>query len=184
MTQTWKEHYLVKNLKLKECLSSFPLLCYCIYRTLLLLLYLTTRSITHLSHFRDLIQLIHTHKHVCIVTKWIEDIEQEKVKKMEFTEAYKQTGPCAFSPNSRFIAVAVDYRLVIRDLLSLKVLTSHLSFFNLKIFYLNLCEFDEVIRWYVCRFEFLFVWTMKWCVVMLNFVNVIGNLRKWLNWAN
>lgn len=65
---------------------------------------------------------------------------------MEFTEAYKQTGPCAFSPNSRFIAVAVDYRLVIRDLLSLKVLTSHLSFFNLKIFYLNLCEFDEVIR--------------------------------------
>lgn len=40
---------------------------------------------------------------------------------MEFTEAYKQTGPCSFSPNSRFIAVAVDYRLVIRDLLSLKV---------------------------------------------------------------
>lgn len=40
---------------------------------------------------------------------------------MEFTEAFKQTGPCAFSPNSSFIAVAVDYRLVIRDLLSLKV---------------------------------------------------------------
>ncbi|KAK2994685.1 hypothetical protein RJ640_026164 [Escallonia rubra] len=40
---------------------------------------------------------------------------------MEFTEAYKQTGPCCFSPNSRFVAVAVDYRLVIRDVLSLKV---------------------------------------------------------------
>ena len=41
---------------------------------------------------------------------------------MEFTEAYKQTGPCCFSPNSRYIAVAVDYRLVIRDTLSFKVL--------------------------------------------------------------
>ncbi|KAK0596388.1 hypothetical protein LWI29_015257 [Acer saccharum] len=40
---------------------------------------------------------------------------------MEFTEAYKQTGPCCFSPNSRFIAVAVDYRLVIRDTHSFKV---------------------------------------------------------------
>jgi hypothetical protein len=40
---------------------------------------------------------------------------------MEFTEAYKQTGPCCFSPNSRYIAVAVDYRLVIRDTLSFKV---------------------------------------------------------------
>ncbi|KAK3447380.1 hypothetical protein EUGRSUZ_A02922 [Eucalyptus grandis] len=40
---------------------------------------------------------------------------------MEFTEAYKQSGPCCFSPNARFIAVAVDYRLVIRDTLSLKV---------------------------------------------------------------
>ncbi|KAK9993842.1 hypothetical protein SO802_023545 [Lithocarpus litseifolius] len=40
---------------------------------------------------------------------------------MEFTESYKQTGPCCFSPNSRFIAVAVDYRLVIRDTLSFKV---------------------------------------------------------------
>lgn len=40
---------------------------------------------------------------------------------MEFTEPYKQTGPCSFSPNARFIAVAVDYRLVIRDVLTLKV---------------------------------------------------------------
>ncbi|KAL2540029.1 Transducin/WD40 repeat-like superfamily protein [Abeliophyllum distichum] len=40
---------------------------------------------------------------------------------MEFTEAYKQAGPCAFSPNSRFLAVAVDYRLVIRDVLTFKV---------------------------------------------------------------
>ncbi|XP_057482621.1 uncharacterized protein LOC130769343 [Actinidia eriantha] len=40
---------------------------------------------------------------------------------MEFTEAYKQSGPCCFSPNARFLAVSVDYRLVIRDVLSLKV---------------------------------------------------------------
>ncbi|KAI4384707.1 hypothetical protein MLD38_002825 [Melastoma candidum] len=40
---------------------------------------------------------------------------------MEFTDAYKQTGPCCFSPDSRFIAVAVDYRLVIRDAFSFKV---------------------------------------------------------------
>nr|GME14638.1 WD repeat-containing protein WRAP73 [Ipomoea batatas] len=40
---------------------------------------------------------------------------------MDFTEAFKQSGPCAFSPNARFLAVAVDYRLVIRDVLSLKV---------------------------------------------------------------
>ncbi|CAN0916025.1 WD repeat-containing protein WRAP73 [Linum grandiflorum] len=40
---------------------------------------------------------------------------------MEFTEAYKQTGPCCFSPNSRYIAVAVDYRLVIRDTFTFKV---------------------------------------------------------------
>ncbi|KAL5973176.1 hypothetical protein ACLOJK_037203, partial [Asimina triloba] len=41
---------------------------------------------------------------------------------MEFTDAYKQTGPCCFSPNSRFLAIAVDYRLVIRDVASLKVI--------------------------------------------------------------
>ncbi|KAK9144874.1 hypothetical protein Sjap_004777 [Stephania japonica] len=40
---------------------------------------------------------------------------------MEFTDAYKQTGPCCFSPNALFLAVAVDYRLVIRDVLTLKV---------------------------------------------------------------
>ncbi|RWW76630.1 hypothetical protein BHE74_00015268 [Ensete ventricosum] len=41
---------------------------------------------------------------------------------MEFTDAYKQTGPCCFSPNTRYLAVAVDYRLVIRDVVSLKVI--------------------------------------------------------------
>ena len=40
---------------------------------------------------------------------------------MEFTEAYKQTGPCCFSPDGRFLAIAVDYRLVVRDVVSLKV---------------------------------------------------------------
>ncbi|KAK1274391.1 hypothetical protein QJS04_geneDACA012497 [Acorus gramineus] len=40
---------------------------------------------------------------------------------MEFTDPYKHTGPCSFSPNSRYLAVAVDYRLVIRDVASLKV---------------------------------------------------------------
>ncbi|CAI8603966.1 unnamed protein product [Vicia faba] len=40
---------------------------------------------------------------------------------MEFSECYKQTGPCSFSPNARFLAVAVDYRLVIRDTISFKV---------------------------------------------------------------
>lgn len=48
---------------------------------------------------------------------------------MEFTEAYKQTGSYAFSPNARFLAVAVDYRLVIRDVLSLKVFHSLFFFF-------------------------------------------------------
>lgn len=47
----------------------------------------------------------------------ISDLRSE----MEFTDPYKQTGPCCFSPNSRFLAIAVDYRLVIRDVLSLKV---------------------------------------------------------------
>jgi hypothetical protein len=42
-------------------------------------------------------------------------------KGMEFTESFKQTGPCSFSPDSRFLAIAVDYRLVVRDVLSLKV---------------------------------------------------------------
>ncbi|KAK8945666.1 hypothetical protein KSP40_PGU011334 [Platanthera guangdongensis] len=40
---------------------------------------------------------------------------------MDFTDSYKQTGPCCFSPDSRYLAIAVDYRLVIRDLDSLKV---------------------------------------------------------------
>lgn len=40
---------------------------------------------------------------------------------MEFSDTYKHTGPCSFSPDARFLAVAVDYRLVIRDVVSLKV---------------------------------------------------------------
>lgn len=59
---------------------------------------------------------------------------------MEFTETYKQTGPCAFSPNARFLAVAVDYRLVIRDVLTLKVHT--FRFFPFRILRV---EFDFVI---------------------------------------
>ncbi|GAB2294098.1 hypothetical protein Dimus_028317 [Dionaea muscipula] len=41
---------------------------------------------------------------------------------MEFTDALKQTGPCSFSPNAGFLAVAVDYRLFVRDVVSLKVI--------------------------------------------------------------
>ncbi|KAL0542053.1 hypothetical protein IC582_022142 [Cucumis melo] len=47
---------------------------------------------------------------------------------MEFTESYKQTGPCCFSPNARFIAVAVDYRLVVRDTLSFKIKVTQVNF--------------------------------------------------------
>uniref|UniRef100_A0A804QGT6 WD repeat-containing protein WRAP73 n=1 Tax=Zea mays TaxID=4577 RepID=A0A804QGT6_MAIZE len=46
---------------------------------------------------------------------------------MEFTESFKQTGPCSFSPDSRFLAIAVDYRLVVRDVLSLKVVVQLFS---------------------------------------------------------
>ena len=34
---------------------------------------------------------------------------------MDFTEIYKQTGHCVFSPNGLYIATAVQYRLCIRD---------------------------------------------------------------------
>ncbi|KAG0604314.1 hypothetical protein M758_10G161700 [Ceratodon purpureus] len=40
---------------------------------------------------------------------------------MEFSDTYKHSGHCVFSPDARFLAVAVDYRLVIRDAVSLKV---------------------------------------------------------------
>ena len=40
---------------------------------------------------------------------------------MEFSDTYKHSGHCVFSPDARFLAVAVDYRLVIRDVASLKV---------------------------------------------------------------
>ncbi|KAF6165379.1 hypothetical protein GIB67_018823 [Kingdonia uniflora] len=52
---------------------------------------------------------------------------------MEFTEAYNQTGPCCFSPNARYLAVVVDYRLVIRDVLSLKVVQFFLAWIKLSI---------------------------------------------------
>lgn len=42
---------------------------------------------------------------------------------MEFSDTYKHSGPCCFSPDARFLAVAVDYRLVIRDVVSLKVIS-------------------------------------------------------------
>ena len=34
---------------------------------------------------------------------------------------YKQTGPSSFSSNGRFLAIVVDYRLVIREVATLKV---------------------------------------------------------------
>lgn len=40
---------------------------------------------------------------------------------MEFSDTYKHSGHCVFSPDARFLAVTVDYRLVIRDVVSLKV---------------------------------------------------------------
>ncbi len=46
---------------------------------------------------------------------------------MEFSDTYKHSGPCTFSPDSRFLAVAVDSRLVIRDVVSLKVCSPHPS---------------------------------------------------------
>lgn len=49
---------------------------------------------------------------------------------MDFSETYKQAGPCAFSPNARYLAVAVDYRLVVRDVLSLKVHLRHFEFLD------------------------------------------------------
>ncbi|EMS65817.1 WD repeat-containing protein WRAP73 [Triticum urartu] len=53
---------------------------------------------------------------------------------MEFTEAYKQTGPCCFSPDARFLAVACDYRLVVRDVVTLKITLYYL---------LDSCKFHE-----------------------------------------
>ncbi|KAF6176736.1 hypothetical protein GIB67_031547 [Kingdonia uniflora] len=52
---------------------------------------------------------------------------------MEFTEAYKQTELCCFSPNARYLAVAVDYRLVIHDVLSLKIVQLFLAWIKLAI---------------------------------------------------
>jgi hypothetical protein len=47
---------------------------------------------------------------------------------MEFSDTYKHSGHCVFSPDARFLAVAVDYRLVIRDAVSLKVRCMPLHF--------------------------------------------------------
>lgn len=40
---------------------------------------------------------------------------------MDFSEPFKCSGPCAFSPDGRFIASAAEYRLVIREALNLNV---------------------------------------------------------------
>lgn len=75
---------------------------------------------------------------------------------MEFTESYKQSGPSSFSPNARFLAVAVDYRLVIRDTISFKVLSSSLLFTSTRIitrvdqFLCGVCKcavFWDTFRW-------------------------------------
>ncbi|KAJ4786647.1 WD repeat-containing protein WRAP73 [Rhynchospora pubera] len=59
---------------------------------------------------------------VAVAVKVIESIRSEKRREeMEFTEAFKQAGPCCFSPDSRLLAVAVDHRLFIRNVFSLKV---------------------------------------------------------------
>ena len=45
----------------------------------------------------------------------------DRLNGMEFSDTYKYTGPCAFSHDARLLAVAAEYRLVIRDVESLKV---------------------------------------------------------------
>ncbi|GBG89539.1 hypothetical protein CBR_g49329 [Chara braunii] len=40
---------------------------------------------------------------------------------MDFSETYKHSGPCAWSPDGKLLAIAVDYRLVVRDLDTLQV---------------------------------------------------------------
>lgn len=77
---------------------------------------------------------------------------------MEFTETFKQTGPCAFSPNARFLAVAVDYRLVIRDVHTLKVPTFrifHSIFRYLEEFGGGFDFFIDVIYCVIWNFEVL-----------------------------
>eukprot|EP00899_Mesostigma_viride_P019511 jgi/Mesvir1/27561/Mv07311-RA.1 len=41
---------------------------------------------------------------------------------MDFSEAHKLSGPCDWSPNGRYLATVVDYRLVIREVDSLQVI--------------------------------------------------------------
>lgn len=40
---------------------------------------------------------------------------------MDFSETYKHSGPCAWSPDGKMLATAVDFRLVVRDADSLQV---------------------------------------------------------------
>jgi hypothetical protein len=54
----------------------------------------------------------------------------DRLINMEFSDTYKYTGPCAFSHDAQLLAVAADYRLVIRDVESLKVcFVLHLSIY-------------------------------------------------------
>jgi hypothetical protein len=40
---------------------------------------------------------------------------------MDFSETYKHSGPCAWSPDGKMLATAVEFRLVVRDTDSLQV---------------------------------------------------------------
>ena len=41
---------------------------------------------------------------------------------MDFSELFKATRLCSWSPDGRFLANAVQYRLIVRDAVSLKIL--------------------------------------------------------------
>lgn len=70
---------------------------------------------------------------------------------MEFTDAYKQTGPCVFSPNARFLAVPADYRLVIRDVLTLEVLYYSVVYLFLSCFPLvTILGNERALEMYLC----------------------------------
>jgi hypothetical protein len=57
-----------------------------------------------------------------VLVRLVLELGAFRIRDMEFSDTYKHSGPCVFSPDARFLAVAVDYRLVIRDVVSLKVL--------------------------------------------------------------
>lgn len=84
---------------------------------------------------------------------------------MEYTETYKHMGPCSFSPNARFLAVAVDYRLVIRDVLTLKVRT--LRHFQFRIVWIefDFVNFEKYLK--VSFFNLSFIRLLLACVLNL-----------------